>query len=217
MKQEIIKEALKLLKLTEKRNPGLKGYEIDSFNVNDCEGFIAKKDNWLCVAFKATDSLKDAVHDLMAMKTFFHGLKVHRGFEHYYSKVEFLIGNQIGMDNTIENILICGHSMGAAIATLCAYDLMMCFENINIYCITTGSPRVGSWKFSKAFNKVFKDTSFRLKNGNDIVSQVPPWFFLYKHVGIKKQIGNWKWWRFWGSVKDHDLDEYIREYNKLNI
>jgi len=211
MKEDLIQEALRLEQQTGKKKPNLPGYEIiEVFNVDEVEGFIAKKKDWLYIAFHHTDSFKDALNDIRAKKIrcFENGVRIHRGFLMCYEKVANKIYNGL-LRNDVDNILITGHSMGAAIATICAYDLSETYCKLNAYCITTGSPRVGNYKFRREFNKAFKGNAIRLVNGNDIVAQLPPWWLLYFHCGKLERIGKHKWWRFWGSTKDHDKQRYV--------
>ena len=51
-------------------------------------------------------------------------------------------------------LYVAGHSMGAAMAHICALDLKFTLglENVNVY--TFGSPRVGNDKFKLYFNKI---------------------------------------------------------------
>ena len=211
-----IKEALKLLQQTGKKTPKVKGYKIiEAFNIDECEGFIASKDDWFYVVLHHTDSFKDAITDIKAAKNRFYGARVHRGFLSYYKKIKkLIITSYSDMAHVTKNILICGHSMGSAIATLCAYDLSKYLHLENVYCVTTGSPRVGNIRFSMMYNKLLGNRSIRLVNGNDIVTQVPPWFLLYRHVSKRFRIGDWKFWKFWGSTKDHRFEEYVKNYKE---
>ena len=58
--------------------------------------------------------------------------------------------------NPASEIIITGHSLGGALATLCAYDVANNFKDSAIKCVTFASPRVGNKKFAKTFNKRFK-------------------------------------------------------------
>lgn len=51
-------------------------------------------------------------------------------------------------------LYVAGHSMGAAMAHICALDLKFTlgFENVNVY--SYGSPRVGNTIFKDFFNKI---------------------------------------------------------------
>ena len=69
MDNKLIKEALKLMQQTGKKQPKLKNYKIlEVFNVDDVEGYIATKDNWLYIAYHHTDSFRDAIQDIKARK-----------------------------------------------------------------------------------------------------------------------------------------------------
>ena len=66
---------------------------------------------------------------------------------------------------------------------------------------------VGNWAFVKSFNKRML-SSYRLVNGNDLVTCLPPWWLFYKHVGKKIKIGKWEFWKLFGSIRDHSIYEY---------
>ena len=104
----------------------------------------------------------------------------------------------------IDKIIVGGHSLGGALATLCAIDLQYNHPELNIQCVTLGSPRVGNWWFYKSYNKRVPNT-VRIVHGNDIVARLPPAWLFYKHVGKRLHQGNkWKFWLLpWGSVMDH--------------
>jgi hypothetical protein len=53
--------------------------------------------------------------------------------------------------NPPTNIEVCGHSLGAALATLCALWCRLQWPDANITCVTLGSPRVGNEAFCKRF------------------------------------------------------------------
>lgn len=136
-------------------------------------------------------------------------IKVHRGFKHAYISVRTSIALFFGgLHNTGYNnikIICTGHSLGGALATLCALDLKYWFKDtFNISCITLGSPRVGNWAFARSYNKRVPNTT-RIVHGNDIVARLPPAWLNYKHVGKRMHQGNkWKFWLLpWGSLLDH--------------
>jgi predicted lipase len=79
------------------------------------------------------------------------------------------------------NLTICGHSLGAALATLLALDVVMNTPYTHPIVYTFASPRVGDLTFSHLFNSVVPGC-FRIANRNDVVTHLPtpP---LYFHVG----------------------------------
>jgi hypothetical protein len=67
-------------------------------------------------------------------------------------------------------IVVTGHSLGGAIATLCAQYLSTVYPYVSIY--TYGSPRVGNYAFAELFNSTVTD-SYRVINRDDIVPHLP--------------------------------------------
>jgi hypothetical protein len=80
----------------------------------------------------------------------------------------------------VNSLTICGHSLGAALATLLAFDVgaNTRFKNPTVY--TYAGPRTGDQQFANAYNRCVPNT-FRIANRMDLVPNlpVPP---LYEHV-----------------------------------
>jgi predicted lipase len=82
----------------------------------------------------------------------------------------------------INNVFITGHSLGGALATLCAFDIMYNELPYTIsQHITFGSPRVGNNVFFYYF-KAFGIYSKRVTHQYDIVPHVPEEFLGYEHI-----------------------------------
>ncbi|KAH7434582.1 hypothetical protein KP509_06G024300 [Ceratopteris richardii] len=123
-------------------------------------------------------------------------IKAHKGFLLAFQDVTRtckpdenikLVAEGLGApEEKVRRVICIGHSLGGALATLCAHWCRrVAYPKAEIYCITIGSPRVGNWSFAKDFKRcVGKDRSFRLVNKGDIVAQVPIFSILtgYKHV-----------------------------------
>ena len=80
----------------------------------------------------------------------------------------------------VSSLTICGHSLGAALATLLALDVAAnsTFKNPTVY--TYASPRTGDPSFASTYNQVVPNT-FRIANRMDLVPKLPfPPF--YEHV-----------------------------------
>jgi len=80
----------------------------------------------------------------------------------------------------VNSITICGHSLGAALATITALDVAAntSFKNPTAY--TYASPRTGDPAFASAYNRAVPNT-FRIANRSDVVPMLPlpP---MYEHV-----------------------------------
>ena len=149
--------------------------------------YIRKRGNELFITFRGTNSAADRYKNIMFCKkcrSFDENKRicVHRGFLSAYSSknVRDRIISLV-RENT-ESITLTGHSLGAAMATLCAYDLKRTYPAIDYEVYLYGSPRVGNTAFMRSYNKQLIKT-LRIENGNDIVCKVPPAIFGYRHVG----------------------------------
>ena len=99
--------------------------------------------------------------------------------------------------NKQKQLWITGHSLGGAMATLCASRL----EEKNPKLYTYGSPRVGGKEFCQGMDV----PHWRFVNNNDVVTKVPFWFMGYHHHGTEWYInhyGNFRSKTFWQRLKD---------------
>lgn len=69
-------------------------------------------------------------------------------------------------------IELCGHSLGAALATLCALWCKTQWPDANVTCVTLGSPRVGNEAFVEEFNHRGIDC-YRLILDDDPIPTLP--------------------------------------------
>ncbi|KAF5834575.1 hypothetical protein DUNSADRAFT_8700 [Dunaliella salina] len=165
------------------------------------------------VAFRGTEQIKwkDLVTDLNLVPSSFnverieedHGLArlikavspatditVHGGFLGAYDSIKpqiFMLLDAITESGSAEDpwrVYITGHSLGGALATLCAYELATrrgparSRQRISMY--SFGAPRAGNKVFAAAYNACVPD-SWRITNSNDIIPTVPR-LLGYAHV-----------------------------------
>lgn len=116
-------------------------------------------------------------------------IRVHRGFLRAYKSVREKV-HEIAKQFIVhpKPVLILGHSLGGALATLCAVDIQYNMREgdlqdvqRNVYVFTFGSPRVGNRAFAQSYRRRIKRT-WRYWGSFDIVAAVPPTFFGYQHV-----------------------------------
>ena len=114
---------------------------------------------------------------------------VHRGFQLQYVAVRQIMRDYIRVKCGYyhpKEILITGHSLGGALATLCALDLTLNpvpnQPQIKVYPI--GSPRVGNDSFAACFDQ-HVDNCFRLKVAWDPVPTIPMEVLGFKHIGTE--------------------------------
>ena len=167
-------------------------YEIIEGSKTDTECFIKKTENNITIIFRGTDSSINWTNNfLFCRKNIPYGnkdtkIRVHSGFLKEYKSVRDKIHTRIPGETC--KITVTGHSLGAALAVLCAVDLQYNFKNADIEVYLFGCPRVGNKAFVRSYNKrVFK--TLRVTNGNDIVTKLPPKIFGYRHAGINIHTG----------------------------
>ena len=164
-----------------------------------------QQDNQLVICFRGTEptQITDVLADLKAWRkpSKEKGL-VHYGFVEALDKVfldiEYYLETQdINLEGPTK-VVCTGHSLGAALATLCAARI----DAHELY--TFGSPRVGNKDFVK---ELTKDgiKHYRFVNNNDIVTKVPLALMMYKHCGDLCYInyhGNIRKMTTWQRIKD---------------
>jgi triacylglycerol lipase len=141
------------------------------------------------VSFRGTSDVEDWLADLDAFPDDYRPVsgfgQVHAGFQDVYDLVRKSIATNLATAAAgCDEILLTGHSLGAALAVLAAPDV---FRNmppnaIEPRLITFAGPRVGLTDFVTAFNAAI-ESCFRVVNFLDIVPYVPP--TPYAHVGAQ--------------------------------
>jgi triacylglycerol lipase len=111
--------------------------------------------------------------------------RVHRGFKQEVDDIWPVIEESI--KNNRKNLWFTGHSLGGAMATICASRCLLS----HIYSVpeqiqTFGSPRVGNMTY---INHTKVDY-MRWVNNNDIVTRVPPVWTGYRHAGTKMYLNS---------------------------
>lgn len=177
------------------------------FKEGHITGYSLKIFDTLYIFIAGTDEVRDIVTDIRLIPSHFDGaisgVKVHRGFESAFKRVDTLI-TKLCIDNN--RVIIAGHSMGGAIATLAAYKMASIVQDIT--CVTFGSPRVGNRKFIKRFNKRVTH-SYRIVYRNDMVTRWPKLLCWYRHVGKLYQSKRKRWFSFFTAFNDHPMSNYI--------
>jgi len=153
----------------------LLGYtNVKFFNKDGAQAYILSNKEQIVVAFRGTEpsQTSDILADLKAT----HKDGFHSGFLDEYRKLEIDIHVEVARQQNIKEkpVYITGHSLGAAMASICAFHMP---KATALY--TFGCPRNASWFKAKEL----KVPHFRVVNNNDIVARVPPVLFGFKHHG----------------------------------
>jgi hypothetical protein len=151
----------------------------------------------IVLAFKGTDSHSyyNWVENMRTWRTDVaiglkgapQGAYVHGGFFYSYNS-SFLAGNLTEATGALLKkhpsapVFVAGHSLGGALATLCALDLRVRFgPDIDLRLVTFGSPRVGNYIFAQWLDAQVS-IHWRFTHNRDIVPSVPPQYMGFYHV-----------------------------------
>lgn len=140
-------------------------------------GFIIESPQDIIIAFRGTTSRNDWISDIMAAQVRFKYVKkacfTHRGFTGIYTSARKELLSALAKLQPDKRLLLTGHSLGAALATLCAADLAANTPQRPMELYTYGSPRVGDPAFVKAVAQSVHN-SCRYANPFDMVTHTPP-------------------------------------------
>lgn len=144
-------------------------------------GFVAQRGDVVAVSFRGTEKQIEWLEDFDALQVpqLYRPGSVHQGFFFQYGMLAPSLRNVIGQfDTTKIQLWITGHSLGAALATLCAAD----YASIKPLVTTWAGPRVGDQNWAQWFDKSIPEC-YRIVNRWDLVPHLPFEQEGYKHVG----------------------------------
>lgn len=145
-------------------------------------GFIARGHDCLFISFQGTDPL--LIANWVTNFQFAPDKDgVHQGFAVALDSVWPKIAQRMAALKPVKNLVITGHSLGGALAALCAMRCATELDSVANAVYTFGMPRVGTRKFATRYNKRFGEVTYRFVHGHDIVPTVPPPSFQFSHVG----------------------------------
>ena len=210
----------------------IKHSSVKFFQKENAQGYGIDMPNYVIVAFRGTEGaqMKDILADIKAWPAGADTTgTVHSGFKTELDKLYPDVIKWLGKKLTNKKIVLTGHSLGAAMATICATRFYQKGANLVLY--TYGCPRVGNREWGEQFNNI---EAYRFVNNNDIVPRVPP-FGYYSHVGqleyitydllIKTKISWWQRFKdrmkgtgkalskfqFFDGLYDHFGNQYIKK------
>ena len=151
------------------------------------EGFVAidPVESLIVVSLRGSDSVVNYIDDVLFLYTscdFIPGGKVHTGFWNNW------LASQSTIVSAVENataayptysLVVTGHSLGAAVATIAAAYLRENGYPCDLY--TYGSPRVGNGVFADFVSNQTGVTA-RITHWKDVVPRLPPLLIGYRHT-----------------------------------
>jgi triacylglycerol lipase len=174
---------------------------FDFFDHHDTQGFVAESGDAIVVAFRGTQPNRpmDWFVDFRATcDPWDHkdAGKVHSGF---YSALRNVWGVTLANGEILprrlvnrgsKTIWITGHSLGGALAELCAAQALFVSKIPVQGVYTFGQPRVGTKDFADAVHAKLGSGIFRFVNDRDIVPRVPLFSMGFCHYGGQRFFNN---------------------------
>ena len=205
------------------------GVSLEHFADRDgAQAYLFGNESDVVVACRGTepDDWNDVKADVNAFMVLAETVgRVHRGFKREVDDLWPQLGKLIA--NERRNLWFTGHSLGGAMATICAGRCFLAHIPAMPKAVYTfGAPRVGTRRY---INNVDVDLT-RWVNNNDIVPRVPPTWLGYRHTGrhvyintygnvrkmTKRQRAKDRWRGFVHGLKqgkvDHFSDHAIARY-----
>lgn len=192
--------------------------ETDFFNNDGSQAYAFANQKDIVIACRGTeaDEWNDLKADINAAQALAETVgKVHRGFKKEVDDLWPILEKKL-KTNT-KNLWFTGHSLGGAMATICAGRCLLSkIDSSPIQIQTFGSPRVGNKRY---INHAQVDY-IRWVNNNDIVTRSPPVWMGYRHTGkeiyldsegkikvlTKIQRNQDRWKGFISGLKNKEID-----------
>ncbi len=221
------------------RAPGEKISDKFSINLSGGLALIVEKDDILFVTYRSTHAktkkeyAKNVITDLdgaMVEADWISsdGVFVHRGFDSEYDRFRNTMLEIIN-DKKPSKIIVSGHSLGSALATLSALDLSMNY-GYDVSLVSMGGPRVGNKEYRELMDNYVKD-NYRIYIPEDPIINIPGSLKDYEHSGFafginpdgthnsEINIDNFGF-NAYRSIFDerfniHHLGNYIKSINKI--
>ena len=182
---------------------------------------VQRAGNTLRIFFEWSDSKEDWKNNFKflaipgkAYKNMTDVWLCHRGFLKVWKSIEPYLSAEI-LNPEIDSIEVVGYSHGAAIAVLCYEYCTFNRPDAKVTGIGFGCPRVFWGHIPESLEKRFLNFQ-AVRNGQDIVTHVPPAVFGFKHAYTVTKIGKYNPMdylkqfilKFFG-VLDHFPEEYL--------
>lgn len=130
------------------------------------------------IAYTGTSNVSEWYDDFdralvkpIALSSYSKGVEVHQGYYKVYLAIREQLTSQLATLNPA-TVFVTGHSMGGALATLCAWDLQAAAPRRTYVVYTFGAPRVGDVQFAASVAATVPQL-LRVNNTEDIITMIP--------------------------------------------
>jgi hypothetical protein len=160
-------------------------YRIRSVESHDVNGFVGSMETSIYIVFRGSQSFSNFVDDfdIRTREEYCTGCLVHKGFYEATQSVLPDVLDEISRLQTknpkLDDIVITGHSLGAALATIAALDLAK--KGFHVKLINFGSPRLANSNLAEYISKMLP-IRLRVTNHRDPVPHLPLFALGFDHI-----------------------------------
>lgn len=188
----------------------LEDYQIFHDAILDVKVVVAWGQNVVVTSFRGSDSIKNFWEDLQVWRKkhprmpsqgktwfspWFRECLIHGGFMECFD--DSRVGDKVVRllyalvtERCERGLIFTGHSLGAALTILCAYEITRASKDVKfLQCYTFGSPRVGNRAAAKEIERLVP-CLWNVVNNHDMVYRSGKFFKAYKHSGLPVQINS---------------------------
>ena len=173
----------------------------------DASFAVKRENNTVTIYFEKSNGVEDWKNNFRFAARPYRDMKepwrCHGGFMKVFrALLQYL--EEILLNEEVTHYILVGYSHGAALALLCHEYLLYHRPELlgKVEGYGFGCPRVFWGIVPKAVKERFKNFTV-VRNGNDIVTHVPPVLFGFRHISEMVKIGQTN------PVKDHYDSEYL--------
>ena len=187
---------------------------LHTINKKGIQAYVLEVGEACVVVFRGSDETQDWAFNVQAGFTYTAYGNMHKGFKKSWD----FIAKELRDNLPNKPLYFTGHSYGAALALISAIYIP------HIQVITFGCPMVAHKHTTAKANHI------RVRNNNDIVTQLPSRALGFKHFGelvyldyngkkhssikffdkVKSHLKAWSKGQKFNPFYDHDIDEYIK-------
>jgi len=138
-----------------------------------------KEQNATVFAFRGSSDIANWISNFEVLFTEPYAdksIKVHKGLHAEYMSYKDILVQYLDKN---ENIVITGHSSGAAVGTFFAYDI---YKTHKVKVFSYGKPRIGNDAFALSASQI---EHYRITHANDIVPHIPEEVLGYRHTNTE--------------------------------
>jgi predicted lipase len=178
----------------------------------------------LYVIFRGSDKSIDWINNVQFRQQIYpygdgnSAVQFHQGFMMAYFAVRDRLLETMETF-TGQQLVVTGHSLGGALATIAALDLQYNLGRANdlTFIVNTyGAPRVGNQAQVESYNRRIPN-SYRFIYGWDIVTRVPREWQGFAHVDKAVQLGSLLTWQVLSRrFSDHAITNYVTALEEKN-